>query len=941
MNHFLKTFTSVLLGAAALVALSTGCVREPASNNPNFDPDKNTVRTKFVLNINNKPGNSTKMTAEDAQANGSNSFRGMQDVHILAYNLTTSPSFPNAPKVGEGQNVTYGKFYFNPATAGSTLEDFNFGRLFDASDVTSTNQSRVMELSFPLETNVVVLYGKALNTKGAEYQGSVTASGNPANLASLMFPLTPRVNPSNKIPFTAGAYAFQSILSSVMIAGLVDEQHYWTTTGEAHVNNADDYLPTGNTNKQYKIWLPYKPEDALYKKISGANTGGEGIFKRVNGDDYSAGDTYERREGDPVSEETYRLRIGNCSWKMLGDMWWADKDGDGTTTWEEVRNTCDPYTGSHADEDILDFVPLLRTLGEAYYKLITISTRDEVLKDANNNPIWVDDSDHDKGYKIITYHELRAGSAAAVLRTMRDVDFILHKVLDAKPTTWGEVVAQMLAKEIHSRVVQYFSGEKDNMVYNSAAVIASNIAEYADNPNDPDDEYSQSGIATQFTNEYLQGTGDNAPLDGTLGFPMNIGFPMGAAYLEAETTPATPVSNVHYYFHADRFVFKEDIPAYAFGTDEKFNIFNYCYPAELMYYGNSPLRISKELHTSNQFPGTIEQWENEGEGTLWGADWKKYGSVGSETRSVAMVSHINYGSALLKSTITYESGLTVLKDNNSGIHPNEDDNEITVSGVNTGLVVTGIVIGGQPAAVTWDFTRMPDNEIDEEQSNEQTTVYKDVPSYAEVSFTDDNNGGYFTGLNFKQDQFGKMIYDKVALDDRFYVKDLTNDEIDSGVNTIYTLCWDNYNATVNALGQSDVYIALELQNKTGVDFWGETNMVRKDAIFYLVGKLSLDSIRTSGSGNYNTLNGSLGLRSQGGYYYYPPFNPNTGKTVEVPRVFMQDYMTTAKLVLKQDALKHAYMSVPDLRSNQVSLGVSVDLKWETGLSFEVEMGKLN
>ena len=136
-------------------------------------------------------------------------------------------------------------------------------------------------------------------------------------------------------------------------------------------------------------------------------------------------------------------------------------------------------------------------------------------------------------------------------------------------------------------------------------------------------------------------------------------------------------------------------------------------------------------------------------------------------------------------------------------------------------------------------------------------------------------------------------------------------------------------------------MALELQNKTGMDFWGETNLVRKDAIFYLVGKLDLDKLRTNSSGNYGTLNGHLGDRSKTGYYYYPPFDPTTGATVEVPRVFMQDYVTTTKLVLKQDALKHAYMSVPDLRSNQVSLGVSVDIKWETGLSFEVEMGKLN
>ena len=54
---------------------------------------------------------------------------------------------------------------------------------------------------------------------------------------------------------------------------------------------------------------------------------------------------------------------------------------------------------------------------------------------------------------------------------------------------------------------------------------------------------------------------------------------------------------------------------------------------------------------------------------------------------------------------------------------------------------------------------------------------------------------------------------------------------------------------------------------------------------------------------------------------------------------MQDFMTKANLILNEDALKHAYVTLPDLRSSQVSLGVSIDMEWESGLSFDVALGE--
>ena len=45
-------------------------------------------------------------------------------------------------------------------------------------------------------------------------------------------------------------------------------------------------------------------------------------------------------------------------------------------------------------------------------------------------------------------------------------------------------------------------------------------------------------------------------------------------------------------------------------------------------------------------------------------------------------------------------------------------------------------------------------------------------------------------------------------------------------------------------------------------------------------------------------------------------------------------MTTANFKIGENSLKYAYLTVPDLRSSSVTLGLSVDLNWSTGLVFD-------
>jgi hypothetical protein len=338
------------------------------------------------------------------------------------------------------------------------------------------------------------------------------------------------------------------------------------------------------------------------------------------------------------------------------------------------------------------------------------------------------------------------------------------------------------------------------------------------------------------------------PGNGIEGFPVNLGIPIGGAFLTSNANPS--------FQSVDTFEYATDTPA------------NYRYPAELMYFGNSAIRTHSSV--IRDYPSSIVAWDNEEE---W-SGWESKSTVRSDTRSVAMINNINYGTALLASTVKF--GSNTLKDNNSALHPGESDQKWTVT--NNGLAVTGILVGGQAEQMGWNFVRYPSTDND----------------------------------------FDKTIYDKLT--SAYWVGNTTE--------PIYTLVWDNYDATKAADHQSDVYVGVELVNKTGKDFWGRDHLIRNGSTFYLLGKLDLSSARATAEAE-----GFVSLDRS--YYCYPPFDPANGNTINAWRVFMQDYMTMVNLIITENSLKSAYVTVPDLRSSQISLGVPIDIKWKPCPAIEI------
>lgn len=859
---FTKAFRLLGLGVIALSVFSA-CQREPkvsSKDNPDFDPNSNTVKTKFYLNVSTAA--STKTTAAYAQKNGN--FLGMEAVHLLTYNLGDQFK-PSSPlDVND-------KFVFTPFVGTGKVaatKDYDLGTLMSSGDITSENQSRVVELALPLNTNAVAIYGKAYKDRHAnadDYQGKVTTVGDPSDLMSLKFGMTPRS--SQEEAFDGAAFLFARIFNGIVTAGLVNEVEYFYNPLTNQYFNTSTTLSTP-VDRSFHFWWPtgFVPTDNDYLVDT------EGYTTDLSGNRIADGTT------KTVNNTLYTYHTGELSWKQLGAAY--DLEQVSTSTQEEIKALL--YNFRTNTSMGLTLVPLLEALGEAYSSLVNIKVSG-------------------------TLRELRAGSAMSVLRTVEDLYTVVKKISLSTPTSWGEKLAIDLAEEIVRRISTVFN--TGGFSYNSLTTVKKALQNCTSSTEWSAMENKIALVTADFF-------GTNGTLKGVGGFPECIGLPKGAACLTSDRH--TAASEIRY---VDVFSYIKDIPAYGMGS-ATFNIFNYVYPAELMYYANSSIRTND--NSVNEWPYLSSSWVTSG---LWSADngWSWPGTVLSTTTSVGVKYPINYGSALCHSYVKYADGVTKMYDNRANLFAGESANEIPVvgSGINTGFEVSGIVIGGQPAAVGWDYT-----------------IFADGYDAANYRFED----GVFKGLTYDENNFfNKMIYDKVS--PTFRIGD-TGSTATNPNNDVYTFCFDNYNPLATAANQSDVYIALELINKTGKDFWGELNLIRKDATFYIVGKVDMQALLTSTASNTATQR-LAEIRTQlaacnatNTGYHYPPFNPQTGETIIAPRVFMQDYETVINLILGQNALQHAYVTVPDLSASQVSLGLSVDIDWKSGLIFDVDMGTL-
>lgn len=295
----------------------------------------------------------------------------------------------------------------------------------------------------------------------------------------------------------------------------------------------------------------------------------------------------------------------------------------------------------------------------------------------------------------------------------------------------------------------------------------------------------------------------------------------------------------------------------------KLSVKNLTYPASLYYFDDTELRAKDDAMGENGWPATATDWAT----AFTGSEWKP--AVEGSTRTIALKENINYGVALMKLTAKCKSGVLV---DNEMTNPDGSKTTNNVSVPSVGFPVTAVLVGGQPDEVDWQF--------------------------------------YPVGGNFTNTVYDNAIPAGMAAGPG------------NAVGTNYTMLLDNRKYDVkttpaSATAQEDVYIVLELENNTGEDFNGQNGVVKKNAKFYVIGKVS--SYKDAGNGDY-TLSSNW-----------------KGKDNEItnPSIFMRDYVTVFNVSI--NSLKYTYNTIPDLRPSNLSLGMSVNLEWQEGFTFTVDM----
>ncbi len=463
-------------------------------------------------------------------------------------------------------------------------------------------------------------------------------------------------------------------------------------------------------------------------------------------------------------------------------------------------------------------------------------------------------------------NELRAGYGLAISYMITDLMGNINQVISTTPLNMEEAVAQTVAAEIAARVNKFFKLQ--------------------------DGLYKWKGTSDIKSNATFVNTADKSLVQDAIdlnNFPADFNLPLGSVVLNLNIEKKVDNSYSYTYYY------QSTVDTYAMGggttASTAFDPRNYMYPAELCYFGNSPIRVTDDTKVGRDYPDGVANWDDNNK---WSTDWKGDSHVTSSTRSVAMQHNINYGTALLKSQVRY--GAKVLQDNNKKLQKEwnnaiEENKTIDVSDRAGHFEMTGILVGGQNPDVGWNYIAK----------------------------------GTSTG-------FGAMVYDKV--DPAIQVPKVDPDGTTGEVSpAVYTLLWDNWDVALNGQKQRDVYVAVEFINRSK-DFYGENNLIRNGATFYIVGKLDPNALPSTLSGvtqEQYVADRSLGI-TWPEKYALPPYGTD-GNTIKERRVFMQDYMTSATFVINETSLQHALVSVPDLRSGQISLGLSVDLQWRTGLTF--------
>lgn len=395
-------------------------------------------------------------------------------------------------------------------------------------------------------------------------------------------------------------------------------------------------------------------------------------------------------------------------------------------------------------------------LSDIYFKLRTISPDADFSSNTNSTAI------------------LNVLNALAKTNTTYNPSSQGVSTADEKPIKWSEVTEASPA-DYRSPAERKILAEKYQQLISLKAGSANSVKSFL---NGLLDYFNETDIAEGST--LTQAIVDNASdaynkLNRTNNFPEELGLPDGIAKLQWNNGEFA-------YITADNTTI---------GDGNKVDYTKITYPACLAYMVSSPAMISDTELTNVTGLPNYDTWVSNPEQAWSAISSFSQAAVKSSTKTVALRNALQYGVANMKLSI--RASEETLKDNLHALDATRDDQEVTVPG--GGFTVTGVLVGGQPDQVEWNYE-----------------------AKAETGF---NQTIYDTKMNTTTE------------DGEFKAK--YSDGTPSEYN--YTLVFDNKNN--KQAKQDDVYVTVELIN-TAADFYGVDGLVPKNGKFYLVGKLSVD-----------------------------------------------------------------------------------------------------
>ena len=152
LMNFAYTSAIALLSAVFFAACSSSDETALDTTNPNYNPEEKSVTTKFVLNV-SSAANTMRQTSSTVQK--ANNFRGMKDATLIGLSTGKGSSYL-APFLGSSTGFEVKKTYDLGTLYAS-------GSVDNTSDNNAVNSShRVVELTLPLKTDAMLVYGRAI-----------------------------------------------------------------------------------------------------------------------------------------------------------------------------------------------------------------------------------------------------------------------------------------------------------------------------------------------------------------------------------------------------------------------------------------------------------------------------------------------------------------------------------------------------------------------------------------------------------------------------------------------------------------------------------------------------------------------------------------------------------------------------------------------------------